>query len=429
MRTRSLVRGQVVGRRRPARRPSRWPRCATRSRTHARLFGAGIACSQPLITASTASRPVTTPRMSIRSCVHRGPSRVHPAEPVGRVPHLRLEHHVQLARVLDPRDLASAVARRSSRGRTRAPRSAAGAGPRCRTPRDPRALLPRHDAPAHAVGRLSAALQPRTPGWGPTSEPDLDPLDAAPGRRPSGPAGRSPPRRPALIIVMVVAAIVGFAVDLPRPRPRSRSIPPRPTTPRANGRPSDAPAGRVRPEQRSRRGGAPVARRAATGRRHRHTRWRCITNGDSVVGTTTLDLCNGTYPSETLRTARFQVVEIDPTDGVERAEHRVRPLQEPAAGAQAFAEVRRVAAACPKTPVREPRRVRRRSRRRSSPRPTARGRTRPASSAPRTTSTRSTSRERSRSRSRCTCAAAGRSWASTSRVPTAPSPRSRGRRR
>ena len=50
-------------------------------------------------------------------------------------------------------------------------------------------------------------------------------------------------------------------------------------------------------------------------------------DGDLVTGTTTLDLCNGTFPSESLRTARLQVLELDGTSATD-LEYRGGAVQE-----------------------------------------------------------------------------------------------------
>ncbi len=78
-----------------------------------------------------------------------------------------------------------------------------------------------------------------------------------------------------------------------------------------------------------------------------------IPNGDEVAGTVTLDLCNGTYPSESLRTARLQVVEVDGALQVVLSTEAVL-YRNPAATAQAFNELRGVAKRCPNRPVASP---------------------------------------------------------------------------
>jgi hypothetical protein len=72
-----------------------------------------------------------------------------------------------------------------------------------------------------------------------------------------------------------------------------------------------------------------------------------------VAGETTLDLCNGAYPSESSRSARLQVVAGNGQGDVVLSTEAV--LYRAAADtSQAFAELRKVAAACPSTPVRSP---------------------------------------------------------------------------
>jgi hypothetical protein len=78
-----------------------------------------------------------------------------------------------------------------------------------------------------------------------------------------------------------------------------------------------------------------------------------ITNGDKVGGTTTLDLCNGTYPSESLRTARLQVAEVDAAGDLVMSTEAVLYRNANDTN-QAFSELRSVTAQCPKQPVVSP---------------------------------------------------------------------------
>jgi hypothetical protein len=76
-------------------------------------------------------------------------------------------------------------------------------------------------------------------------------------------------------------------------------------------------------------------------------------NGDSgqfTADAPTLDLCNGNYPSEALRTARVQVTGFDGTASPVLSTEAVL-YNNPAATAQAFAELKSVVANCPSTPV------------------------------------------------------------------------------
>ncbi|MFI5040335.1 MAG: hypothetical protein ACHQNA_00570, partial [Acidimicrobiales bacterium] len=78
-----------------------------------------------------------------------------------------------------------------------------------------------------------------------------------------------------------------------------------------------------------------------------------LQGGDQVSGQTTLDLCNGTFPSEALRSARLQVVAVD-GQGNDVVSTEAVLYKTPADAAQAFAELKSVTAACPSTPVVSP---------------------------------------------------------------------------
>jgi len=77
-----------------------------------------------------------------------------------------------------------------------------------------------------------------------------------------------------------------------------------------------------------------------------------IPGGTQVEGQPTLDLCNGTFPSEALRAARLQVAELD-AQGVALSTEAVL-YASPSGTAQAFAELRATAARCPSTAVPSP---------------------------------------------------------------------------
>ncbi len=78
-----------------------------------------------------------------------------------------------------------------------------------------------------------------------------------------------------------------------------------------------------------------------------------IRNGTAVSGAATLDLCNGRFPSESLRTARLQVAAYDDQGAVELSTEAVA-YQNAAATTSAFAELTEVAARCPNSPVTSP---------------------------------------------------------------------------
>jgi hypothetical protein len=67
----------------------------------------------------------------------------------------------------------------------------------------------------------------------------------------------------------------------------------------------------------------------------------------------TLDLCNGTFASEKLRTARLQVATYDANESSTLSTEAVL-YKNPAAGAQAMRELTAVRASCPRRPVKSP---------------------------------------------------------------------------
>ncbi|MCU1461647.1 MAG: hypothetical protein JWO37_1722 [Acidimicrobiales bacterium] len=73
----------------------------------------------------------------------------------------------------------------------------------------------------------------------------------------------------------------------------------------------------------------------------------------NTVDQPTLDLCNGTFPSESLRTARLQVAAVDDQGNMALSTEAVL-YRSTAATAQAFAELAKVAAGCPTSPVISP---------------------------------------------------------------------------
>jgi hypothetical protein len=73
-----------------------------------------------------------------------------------------------------------------------------------------------------------------------------------------------------------------------------------------------------------------------------------LQGGNQVAGQVTLDLCNGTYASESLRTARRQVDLTDPAGNLVLSTEAVL-YASPAATSQAFSELTQRAANCPQT--------------------------------------------------------------------------------
>jgi hypothetical protein len=75
--------------------------------------------------------------------------------------------------------------------------------------------------------------------------------------------------------------------------------------------------------------------------------------GGDTVDDPTLDLCNGTYPSESRRVARLQLA-AETADGSSAISTEAVLYDSPAGTVQAFAELQKVASSCPSTPVSSP---------------------------------------------------------------------------
>jgi hypothetical protein len=214
---------------------------------------------------------------------------------------------------------------------------------------------------------------------------DLEPVDpplAAPGAwwganpatSPDEAGSEPPENRPSLtvgvIVAMVLAGLLGFAVanklvsgpdfaehfgvaTAPVPRP---SIPGLVPSPGLTNPPFTLPTPSTVPQHpNSRDPDADVLSDLVVRQRDVDADHSIalIPNGDLATGTTTLDLCNGNFPSEALRTARLQVVEIDTSLTTELSTEAVL-YKNPAATTQAFKELRSVRANCPRSPVVSP---------------------------------------------------------------------------
>ena len=78
-----------------------------------------------------------------------------------------------------------------------------------------------------------------------------------------------------------------------------------------------------------------------------------LANGDQVKGQPTLDLCNHTYPSESLRVQRLQDVATDSSGNAVLSTEAVL-YRNAAATKQALKELSHVAKSCPKGPLPDP---------------------------------------------------------------------------
>ena len=172
----------------------------------------------------------------------------------------------------------------------------------------------------------------------------------------SPPFGATPRRRGpmvwgaiALVIVLLVSGGIGYAINSHSHSNKAIAIPPGPTTaPTPTTAPSSS--GRAAPQDPDRRvlGGLVVAQTDVNPARS----IVLFAKGNSTAEAT-LDLCNGKFPSESLRTARLQVAD-EGADGTSSLSTEAVLYRNPAAAAQAFDELRKVSAACPHTPVVSP---------------------------------------------------------------------------
>ncbi|PZS19726.1 MAG: hypothetical protein DLM54_06475 [Acidimicrobiales bacterium] len=78
-----------------------------------------------------------------------------------------------------------------------------------------------------------------------------------------------------------------------------------------------------------------------------------LPRGNQVAGEPTLDLCNGRFPSESLRTARLPVAAVDDQGNPALSTEAVL-YAKPETAAQAMSEVQSVATNCPRAPVPSP---------------------------------------------------------------------------
>ena len=151
----------------------------------------------------------------------------------------------------------------------------------------------------------------------------------------------------ALILLLVVSATVGYLIDA-NSRSDDKAGAPSTTTPGGTSRPgTTTPANNVPSTDPDRDVlGGLVVQQADVGAKRTVL---LIPNGN-FTSQPTLDLCNGTFPSERLRTARLQVAAVDAA-GVSSLSTEAVLYRNPAASAQAFAELAEVRKSCPDQPV------------------------------------------------------------------------------
>ena len=206
-----------------------------------------------------------------------------------------------------------------------------------------------------------ASTPPPPPSWTPAPA-DLPPTPSAPPQESPRRNGRAL-AGVALVIGLIVGFVIAFAAGTAaRHSGTSRSaaapltvVPPAPATipipPNVNPTPSTTvpnPGGSPASSDPSAAAlQSLVLRTADVGP---NLTVQQIARGDQVAGEVTLDLCNASFPSEALRTARLQVAAVDANGDAPVSTEAVL-YAKPGGSAQAFTELRAAAAGCPAGPT------------------------------------------------------------------------------
>jgi len=216
------------------------------------------------------------------------------------------------------------------------------------------------DAPAWGAGPTTgqasstAGWGASTPGWGAGSGDPYAPPWAAPGGgdgwlRP--PPDTAPPRRPArwvaLGVIAVVVAVAAAAITVASGAGRPKHVAAR--VPIANGGGAAGPSTTIPPAASSDPNAGLLNRIDVTQADAPAGDIVTLLQGGNLVSDqVTLDLCNGTYPSESLRTARRQL-DLDDRTGRTLLSTEAVLYTSPSATAQAFSELKARGANCPQT--------------------------------------------------------------------------------
>jgi hypothetical protein len=212
------------------------------------------------------------------------------------------------------------------------------------------------DAPAGKVGRVSdpPAHEPPTapvvPIYGAVAAPPTAPWPAPPPGDAPPPAGKGAPKWLAVLLALLLIGGAGFAIGW--------------FAIGDNGHSSSTPAATLPTSPSTTAPANPLAPALQSIGLHQAD----VASGTDVVlypdgnrvgaEFATLDLCNGTFPSESLRVARLQVAAVnasgtDPNPKPAMSTEAVA-YTNAAATQQAFSELRKVAASCPAGPVTSP---------------------------------------------------------------------------
>ena len=211
---------------------------------------------------------------------------------------------------------------------------------------------------APAAGNTGAATNPwpslSAPaasgyGWPAAPAPEVAPADDAPRRG----RGRVIVGVALALVVVLVSGAIGFAIESnshSNPQSQANPLPliPGGTT---SPTPSTVPGAGVSHDPNRRALSRIVVQQSDVDT----SRVVLLIPNGNLLTEPTLDLCNGAYPSERLRTARLQVADVDASTTSHMSLSTEAVLyRNAAASEQAFAELRRVSASCPHAPVVSP---------------------------------------------------------------------------
>jgi hypothetical protein len=208
-----------------------------------------------------------------------------------------------------------------------------------------------------------AAAEPTVPMWPPPAEPTA-PLAPPPGSAPpptftyDAPAS-SPPAEPprrgvylprwlTIVLALVLVAAIGYVIGAVT-APGGSSSSSASKSPANNSPTTTLPSGPSNPAVTQQLQQIGLQQGDLTS----SVSLTLIPGGDQVSGQTTLDLCNGTFPSESLRRSRLQVAAVDNQGDAPISTEAVQ-YTDAAATQQAFSELQKVAANCPSGPVTSP---------------------------------------------------------------------------
>ncbi|HEV2761289.1 MAG TPA: DUF2510 domain-containing protein [Acidimicrobiales bacterium] len=180
-----------------------------------------------------------------------------------------------------------------------------------------------------------------------------DPVAARPA---AGAAEATPARRRQNPVKWILAVVVGLLVGLTGVLLSNRDSPERSAPPPDTA--LDAPPGSStiprplpgNPQQNNDPSAAALATLIVKADDVPATAEVVVLPGGIGLGQPTLDLCNGSYPSESRRTARLQVAAFD-AEGRQALSTEAVLYRDSGGTTQALSEVRSVVAACPSTPV------------------------------------------------------------------------------